>query len=226
MSTTLVSDKSPGLEVDVLSAGRMEKARQIKWAIQYVDANMDADEASNRVGMYMNQGSRLLAMPHVQKAIADELEKAARAAQMSVRGVLEEIRRLAFLDPRMLLDMRAQIGGVDNPRYGKTLPMHEWPSELAACISSFEFNPLTGELAKVKFWSKVDALTILAKHFKILIDQRHITVDGELTVRMEDMTPDQLDARVRQVQRGLIDKYGAIDAQPLPLPLEKALPSD
>jgi phage terminase small subunit len=221
-----MSDDLNRVQVQEVLDGRADKAKQVRWAIEYVNSNMDVSEASARVGMYQGQSNRLLALPHVQKAIADELEKAARAAQMSVRGVLEEIRRLAFLDPRMLLDMRAQIGGVDNPRYGKTLPMHEWPSELAACISSFEFNPLTGELAKVKFWSKVDALTILAKHFKILIDQRHITVDGELTVRMEDMTPDQLDARVRQVQRGLIDKYGAIDAQPLPLPLEKALPSD
>jgi len=195
-----------------------ENERQAAWVQAYLDAGCDGAKASEATGLYVGNTSRLLTLPAVQKAIAAGLEAAAKRAQLSVAGVLDEVRRLAFLDPRHMLDMRPTVGGCENPNYGNPLPFHEWPEELTRCVASIEFDTSPeGKriVGKVKFWNKNDALTVLAKHFKILVDQRQITLEGEIVHKYEDMTPEQLHARVLDVRDSLVRRYGGqlIEAQ-------------
>lgn len=188
-----------------------ENERQAVWAQAYIDNGCDEVKAGEVTGYYVGNGHRVLNVPAVQKHIAASLEAAAKRVQLSFAGVLDEIRRLAFFDVRHMLDTRVEIGGVENPGYGQPLPLHLWPDDIAKCVAAVEFAVLPDGrrvVRKVKFTNKNDALTILAKHFKILIDQRNITLDGELVLKYEDMSADQIKARVMDVRDSLLKRYG------------------
>jgi phage terminase small subunit len=98
--------------------------------------------------------------PKVKAAINFMVNERMERAIIEGDNILLEINRLALVDPRKAFD-----------KYCSLLPVHQWPDEVAACISSIKVTELKdkegnvyGELKEVKFWDKVKALDLAMKH--------------------------------------------------------------
>ena len=97
-----------------------------------------------------------------------------RAMEITAAKVLEEMARIAYFDPRQLVDAA-----------GKRIPLHLLPAHVASAISSIEtlrVNLTTGDdaqetLHRTKTHDKLKALEMLGKHLKIITDN---VVTGEL----------------------------------------------
>ena len=118
----------------------------------YPDCSRDAARAA---------ASELLTKPNIQGAI--EVGKKARSERTHITQdrVLMEIARLAFNDPRRAFD-----------EAGNLLPVHEWPDDVAAAISSIKIKRVPdgdtmAEVAEVKFWDKNSALEKAGKHLGV-----------------------------------------------------------
>jgi phage terminase small subunit len=93
---------------------------------------------------------------------------------LSAARVLEELRRLAFVD----------VTGVFTDA-GNLRPFSEWTAEQRAALAGFEVvikNAAAGDghtdtVHKVKLSDKVKALDLLARHFALLHDQ--VTIEGD-----------------------------------------------
>jgi phage terminase small subunit len=112
--------------------------------------------------------SRLMDKPAIKYAIAQGQAAMLARAELSAVRVLEELRRLAFVNPRSFFDHQ-----------GNALAITDLPIEAAAAIAGFEViikNATAGDghvdtIHKIKLADKVRTLEILARHFKLLVDQ-------------------------------------------------------
>lgn len=133
------------------------------------------------------EASKLLTNPDVQKRLAEGKKRQLASAELSAQRVLEELRRIAFLDPATLFD-----------EAGRLKSIHEMSPEARASIMSIEqaqanFDKTDGKksdewLHKVKITPKTPALVALAKHFKLI------------TEVIEDRTPVDWDKRVARLR--------------------------
>lgn len=98
-----------------------------------------------------SKASNLAAVGMVSARIEALRTEAGVAAAVSIERMLVELARLAFSDPRKLVD-----------KNGKLLPLHELPDDIAAAVASVEVD----EYGKVKYklWDKGAAQDKLAKH--------------------------------------------------------------
>lgn len=102
--------------------------------------------------------------------------------QFTVQRIIKEFKRLAFVDIRTIYD--------DD---GSLKPIKEWPSEVAAAISSIESDELfsgsggdkiqVGVTKKVKLESKLKALELLGKNLNMFVDRHEVS--GKVT--LEDL---------------------------------------
>jgi phage terminase small subunit len=100
---------------------------------------------------------------------------------LSAARTLEELRRIAFADPR-----KAIAGG-------NLLPLEQFSDELASAIASVKIikrNLTSGdgqvdEIHEVKFWDKVRAIEQLAKHFCLLVERIEHTGSVDLVHRLQ-----------------------------------------
>ena len=112
-------------------------------------------------------GWRLLRHPDIQRAIQAGTRRHLQSQELSAARVLEELRRLAFLDVADLFD---EQGHLKKPK--------DMPPEARAAIAGLEvaranFDRTDGKrsdewLHKIKLSPKVNALELQAKHFKLL----------------------------------------------------------
>ena len=89
--------------------------------------------------------------------IREEEAKNLRAVNVTVQRVIEEIARIAHLDPRDLLDAS-----------GEPLPLAALPTHVATALS-VELDA-TGKIKKLVPYDKPEALALLAKHLGLLKD--------------------------------------------------------
>lgn len=125
-----------------------------------------------------SQGYRLMKDPAIMKAIAERQHKRNEKADLTAVRVLEELRRLSFFDVADLFD--------DN---GDLRPLKDVPIEARAAIAGLEvaranLDRTDGKrgdewLTKIKLASKVDALTLLGKHFKLYVERLEVTGDWD-----------------------------------------------
>jgi len=115
-------------------------------------------------------------------AVKELFEAALERQALSADRVLEELRRLAFLDIRELFD---ESGNLKSPE--------QLAGGVGSCIASLEVvkrNLIAGDgevdqIHKVRVWDKVEALKTLAKHFKLLVERVEVDVkDSELVARL------------------------------------------
>ena len=117
---------------------------------------------------------RVLVREAAQRAAAAEVFE---ANKLTAKRVLEEMRRLAFLDMRQFYDAQ-----------GKVKPMSEWTEEMGAAIGQTETiiknaqagDGVTDTVLKLKAWDKVRALEGLAKHFGLLLDRVEVSGSQEM----------------------------------------------
>lgn len=121
-----------------------------------------------------NIASEILAIPNIQQAVAEGTALQLQRAELSALRVLEELRRLAFMDPADFFDADGSLKAIG-----------DIPADARACIAGLEvaranFDPTDGKrskewLHKIKLSSKTAALELLARHFALLHD--HVKVD-------------------------------------------------
>ena len=163
--------------------------RQHAFALAYL-ASGNATRAALQAGYSPRsaavQGFDLLKRPKIGAFIAAKLAQ----AELTAERVLEELRRGAFFD----------MGCIFNET-GNLLPVATLPAEVRTALESVEVvrtNLVSGDnqrewLHKVKAASKMHALELLAKHFR-LVDE-HVEIAGRLEVEMKFKTLDEGRAR-------------------------------
>lgn len=100
-------------------------------------------------------------------------------SDISPKRILEELARLAFLDPRKLFDEQ-----------GELVPIHKLDEETAAAIAGLDHEEIysgrgkdrqkIGRTAKVKLIQKTQALELLGKYHKLFTDRVEHSGDDEL----------------------------------------------
>ena len=123
--------------------------------------------------------SRLLRNAKVQAVITTAEEARLTTLGVTAGRVLQELARIAFLDPRKLYDAD-----------GRFLAITALDDDTAAAVAGFEVAELwagapgekvrVGDLKKVKLWNKLESLGLLGKHLKLFLDRvEHSGVDGK-----------------------------------------------
>lgn len=126
--------------------------------------------------------SRLLKKANVRAALDAKIEKVEEESGVTQARVLQELARIGFSDIRRWFH--------DS---GRLLQPHEFPDDVAACITSIEVSrekTTRGELVttedslvKVRAADKIGALTLMCRHLGMLHDK----VDHKHTFSLEDV---------------------------------------
>lgn len=95
-------------------------------------------------------GSRLLKDVRVSTEIARRRTEIVAALELSTERTIKEVSRLAFSDPRKLVDEN-----------GKLKQLHELDDDTAAAVASYEVDK--DGVIKYKFWDKNSAIEKAAK---------------------------------------------------------------
>jgi len=165
-------------------------ARQERFVAEYL-VDLNAKQAAIRAGYSKKtaeqQSYELLRLPWVSAAILAGQRSQLGNAELSAVRVLEELRRIAFLDPRGFFDAA-----------GNLKPIGELTAEQSAALASLEVIKKNAEAGdgkidtvhKIRFWAKPDALEMLAKRFALLVERREethtiITLEQRLTAGRE-----------------------------------------
>jgi phage terminase small subunit len=158
------------------------------------------------------RGNLLMLRPDIQRRVRELNDAKLRRIDASSDRTMKELASVAFADIRRIFT-----------EDGKLIPVHRLPREVAAAISSikierrrvkngYETDLVTGkrvpvyddlETVEVKRYDKVAALTIFAKHFKIIGDE----TDGV------NALASALSARLERAKQRVFDNSGAEDAR-------------
>lgn len=161
----------PGIAPPPLTA----KDKQDRFVAEYL-IDLNGAAAVRRAGYSHvrpdQQAYELLRKPEIAAAIAEGKARQMASADLSAVRVLEELRRLAFVNAR---DYWNTDGSAKHPL--------QLTAEQGACVAGFEVlikNVAAGDgvqdtIHKFKLWNKPQALEMLAKHYELLVE--HIKVD-------------------------------------------------
>lgn len=158
--------------------------KQAMFVREYL-VDLNATQAAIRAGYSAKtaneQASRLLANVNVARAVQAGMDRRAEAVEINATRVLKEIGRLAFFDPRKLLNSD-----------GTPKPIHELDDDTAAAVAGIEIvtkgNDDLGyaDIMKVKLADKSKNLEMLGRHLKLFTDKIEVDVGGELAQRMKE----------------------------------------
>lgn len=159
---------------------RKGKARERRFVKEYAK-DLNGKAAAQRAGFAKPsahvRASQLLARPDVQAALKVEIDARMAGAELTSGRVLEELRRLAFVDVTGIFD-----------EFGNVKPFDVMPVELRSAIHGIETvlknakagDGVTDEVLKVKTYDKTKALEMLCKYFGLLVER--IEVTGTITL--------------------------------------------
>jgi phage terminase small subunit len=148
----------------------IDAARQEEFA-QCIANGMTSREALTQMGLshaptnYLRLAKAPGMIERVRTLVAQRLQAAGVTAERTKR----EIARVAYADVRRIFNKQGQL-----------LPIHEIDDDTAAAITSITVqtknvgslkDPDYVDVIKIKFASKMDALGLLAKHFKLVSDE-------------------------------------------------------
>lgn len=119
-------------------------------------------------------GTRLARTGKIADAIRKGLEKQNEKAELRAQDVLNEIKKLAFVDLSNAYD---EDGALLHPK--------KMPADVRAALNYVESDEIVkringkrvriGRATKIKLTDKVRALEMLAKHFKLLTDLHEVS---------------------------------------------------
>jgi phage terminase small subunit len=161
--------------------------KQARFVAEYL-IDLNATQAAIRAGYAAANadvtGPRLLGNVGVAAAIAAGKGQQLASADISAARVLEEMRRLAFIDLRGYFTAT-----------GDLKPIGDLNAEQGSALAGLEVlikNAKAGDgqtdtIHKFKVWDKTRALEMLAKHFGLLTEK--LEHQGSVTFRWQ--TPDE-----------------------------------
>jgi phage terminase small subunit len=145
--------------------------KQARFVAEYL-VDLNATQAAIRAGYSAESanvnGPRLLVNAGISEAIRIGKANQLAAADLSAARVLEELRRVALLDP-----------GAFWHADGTLKAIVDLPPDVRSGLAGYEVvikNVAAGDgqqdtVHKIKFWDKVRSLEILAKHFGLLVEK-------------------------------------------------------
>lgn len=125
-------------------------------------------KAALAAGTSRQYGYTIAERPDIRARIGEIVWQRFRKENITAERVIRELARIAFANAADLFDDK-----------GNLIPVHELPDDVAATISAIDVETSRrgrGEdkefftIRKVKQASKMEALTVLAKHFKVIGD--------------------------------------------------------
>lgn len=149
-----------------------------RFAIEYLK-DLNATQAAIRAGYSKNsaasQGERLLRNAEIKALTQQKGKTIFQALDISVERVLNEIARLAFLDPRKFYDENGNLKGIT-----------QLDDDTAAALAGMEVEEAyehfgkgqakpTGILKKIKFADKSKNLEMLGRYHKLFTDKVEVT---------------------------------------------------
>ena len=150
-------------------------ARQALFVAEYL-VDLNATQAAIRAGYSERTAEKIgyenLHKPEIAAALADGKARQLAKADLSASRVLEEMRRLAFIDLGVFFD---DVGNLKR--------INELTAEQRSALSSVKVvikNVAAGDghvdyVHEIKLWDKPRTLEMLAKHFKLLTEQIEMT---------------------------------------------------
>jgi phage terminase small subunit len=147
------------------------KPKHAQFVREYL-VDLNATQAAIRAGYSEKSArvhaSKLLTRADISAAVAARQSNQLQKADLTATRVLEELRRIAFSDPRELFD-----------ELGNLRPVKDITAEQASSIRGFEVliknakagDGLTDVVHKFQLWEKTKALEMLAKHFALLTER-------------------------------------------------------
>lgn len=145
-----------------LRVGKTQAAlaeRQRLFVERYLVNGHNATDAAVHAGYSpkdaRQRARRLMRTAAIKALLAARAEVAAEAAAMTTENWARELRSIAFADPADLLD--------DD---GKVLALEKMPRHIRAALQSVKVKAVEkgATVTEIKFWSKTDALTTMARH--------------------------------------------------------------
>lgn len=172
--------------------------RHARFVTEYISNGLNATKAAISVGYSKKtahvQGHRLLNNAKIATEIKQKTETILGKIDITAEKVLQEIAKMAFLDPRKLFASD-----------GSLIPIHELDDSTAMSVAGLEVNELfegTGDqkqayglCKKIKIADKGQNLERLGKHLKLFTDRSEVSgLDGQpiqasITVRFVDAKP-------------------------------------
>ena len=137
-------------------------AKQKLFVEEYL-IDLNASAAARRAGYAKKRADQIgfenLKKPDVARAIQLRMADREKRTEITQDRVLQEYARIAFLDPRQLVDENGTI-----------LPLHKLSDDVAAAIAGLDAKRMAGEdgatceIMKYKFIDKRASLADVAKH--------------------------------------------------------------
>lgn len=147
--------------------------------------DLNATRAATRAGYSKktagSQGERLLKKAEIAAAVAAGQATHLEKLDITAERVLEELGRLAFVDPRKFFD-----------EHGNLLNVSKVDAVTASAIAEFVIlkeNLIAGDgkndiVYRVKWADKIRALELLAKRFGLLKEKIEVTMASDLVARL------------------------------------------
>ena len=175
--------------------------KQQRFVEEYIK-DLSATNAALRAGYAETnarfQGAKLLAKEPIQLAIAEHIQSRTERTQIDADYVLN---RLVEIDQMDVLDILKDDGSLKQ--------VHEWPPVWRRYISGMDLaemhegrgddRALVGVLKKIKWPDKVKNLELIGKHVDVQAFKDRVERSGELTMKHEDLTDDELEARIARI---------------------------
>jgi phage terminase small subunit len=161
-------------------AGAALRPKHPRFVQEYL-VDLNATQAAIRAGygakMANRVGSRLLTNVDIAAAVREGQRAQWAKADLSASRVLEELRRVGFVNLRDLFQADGQLK-----------PVTAWSDEQLAVLASVDLvtvdqgHASPGRVHKLRFWNKVAALDTLAKHFGLLKEKIELDASKPVTI--------------------------------------------
>ena len=152
-----------------------------------------AMQAGYSVKRASQMGSDLLKRPHIQKALAEKLNELTEQADSDATAVIEELKRVGFLDIRSLLEWDK-----DGVRLRPSAGLDE---DVARAVKGVSITRgAYGDNVKIDTHSKLDALRDLGRFHGLFKDVS--ILEGKIT--HEDLSKDsdeELDKKIADLEK-------------------------
>ena len=153
--------------------------KQSAFAAEYL-VDMNASAAARRAGYSERTaewiGPQLLGKSHVAAAVADGMAKRAKRTEITQDRVLQELARVAFLDPGKLF-------GAD----GAPIAVKDLDEDTRRAVAGLDVVTIgnadagIGQVQKIKLADKLAALEKVGKHLGMFTDKLQVTGDVKVT---------------------------------------------
>ncbi len=163
--------------------------KQKQFCIEYL-IDLNATQAAIRAKYSKKTATEMgyenLRKPHIQKEIGRLNKDRSDKTEITVQRVLEELARIAFLDPKDIFDKDMDL-----------LPLSEMSEDARRAIAGIETVSTVSDkdskytTKKVKLINKDRALELIGRHLEMFTDR--LKVDENIRIIVEDLRDSNID---------------------------------